>query len=166
MTIKERKKFILDNFKNYEYNLNETILIDIRINIFRRKNNLPDLIYIRNSRLPDFILNEPSIMKLFVDQNIYKLSNKEYLFKYPINEIKNKFMNKDKNILDILRKDILNRIEIIIQGKIEYVYIYDYSYNDYKSEINSLDYGFNINNTYNEDISFSKINSNEKYFIE
>ena len=165
MTIKERKKFILDNFKNYENILNDEFIIDDTKNPYRKKNNIPDLTYIENNRLPDFILNEPSIMKLYPDQNIYKLSNKEYILKYPINEFENKVINEDKSICDILRKDNLNIIQIIFQDNIKYIYIYDYSYKDYKLEINSSDYGNDIGYSYN-DVPIPEINSKIEYYIE
>ena len=41
---------------------------------------------------PNFIINEPGEIMLYPEKNIYKLSNKEYLFIYP----KSKFLSKQR----------------------------------------------------------------------
>ena len=65
---------------------------------------------------------------LWPDKNIFKLSNKKYLFKYPIGKFEINFKNKDKNILSILLKDNLNHIQIITYQNIEYIFIYELDY--------------------------------------
>ena len=68
-------------------------------------------------------------MTLFPEENIFKISNKEYLFKYPIGEFEKKFKNSDVNIINILLKDILNYIQIVTQKESEYIFIIEKSFN-------------------------------------
>ena len=121
---KERKKYIKRNYENFDckmkyYNLS---LIE-KINDFRVQNNLQKFKIEVNNKIPYFIAQPPAIIVLFNNQNIFKLSNKEYLLRYPAVEFEILFKNKDKNIISILSKNNLNHIQIITQNKIEYIYI-------------------------------------------
>ena len=49
-------------------------------------------------------------MKVFKYKHIFKLSNKKYLFLYPINEFKNKYENKEHIIINIILLETLNQI--------------------------------------------------------
>ena len=63
-------------------------------------------------------------MKVFKYKHIFKLSNKKYLFLYPINEFKNIFANKE-HIINIILLENLNQILIIEYNDFEYVLIYE-----------------------------------------
>ena len=121
---KERKKYIKRNCKNFEYKMNNYIfnLIE-KINAFRVKNNLQKFAIEGYNKIPDFIVQPSSIIILFNKQNIFKLSNKKYLLRYPLGEFEELYKNKDKNIINILSKNNLNHIQMITQNKIEYIYI-------------------------------------------
>jgi len=120
----ERKKYIKRNYKNFDFKMKyyKLILIE-KINDFRVQNNLQKFKIEENNKLPYFIVQPPSIIMLFNNQNVFKLSNKEYLLRYPAFEFEKLFKNKDKNIISILSKNNLNHIQIITQNKIEYIYI-------------------------------------------
>ena len=53
------------------------------------------------------------------------MSNKKYLFRYPIGDFATKFRNKDNNILSIFLKDNLNHIQIIVYQNVEYIFAYE-----------------------------------------
>ena len=53
------------------------------------------------------------------------MSNKKYLFRYPIGDFATKFRNKDNNILSIFLKDNLNHIQIIVYQNVEYIFVYE-----------------------------------------
>ena len=120
----EKREFLLNNYKNMTYNftLEQKYLI-ISINKFRKENNLSKLFVHKVKRIPDYIMNEPAQIMMDSQNNFFKLSNNEYLFRYPIGEFENKFKNKDTNILSALLNEKLNYINIITKGNTEYVYI-------------------------------------------
>ena len=123
---KERKQLVLDNYKDFKYNISHQQKELIKtINDFRGINNIPLLGICQCRQIPDFLINESSEVMMFPDQNIFKLSNKKYLFKYQNGIFEICFKNKDKNILSILFKDNLNHIQIITHQNIEYILIYE-----------------------------------------
>ena len=121
---KERKKYLKRNCKNFEYKMKpyNSVLIQ-SINNFRMTNNLQKFSFEGYKKIPAFIVQPPAIIMIFNEQNIFKLSNKEYLLRYPIGKFEVLFRNKDKNIISILSKNNLNHIQIIVQNKVEYIYI-------------------------------------------
>ena len=125
MSERDRKTFLLDNYKNikYETTSDQINLIKI-INEFRENNNLPKLLNNRLISIPYFIMNEPAEIMINPDQHFFKLSDKEYLFKYPIGEFEINFNNRDINILAILSNANLNHIKIITKKNFEYIYIF------------------------------------------
>ena len=62
--------------------------------------------------------------------NIIKLGSRSYLFKYNIGEFEMKFRQQEKDIINILLKDNLNRIVVIYQNMNEFILIYE-SYKHY-----------------------------------
>lgn len=135
MNEKERKTFILNNFKNMKYKktLDQKYLIKI-INEFRENNKLPKLSVDQYNYIPELIMKEPVEIILNKEQNIFKISNKEYIFKYPINEFEKKFKNKDINIINILLNDKLNHIKVITKNNYEYVLLYQLSFMELNKE--------------------------------
>jgi hypothetical protein len=95
------------------------------INDYRGINNIPLLGVCHCYEIPDFIINENSEVMLYNEQNIFKISDKKYLFKFPVGEFENLFDKKDKNIIDIILKENLNHIQILTLGLFEYIFIYE-----------------------------------------
>lgn len=118
-----------ENYFNYKINGDQQKLIAL-INNFRIKNGLRKLNYNKNESLDEYFITEVQD-RFYCFENIINLSNNKYLLIYPIEEIKKNFlMNKD--IIEILLKDILDKILVLNKGNYEYILIYKFSpiYND------------------------------------
>ena len=123
---KERKRFISDNYHNFEIcNYNESS-IDMCLNMVKEKYDIPKFEKYEIRKIPDFMLDEPGEMMLYPDRNIFKLSNKGYIFKYPIGEFETVLINNsDKNVEKILSKENLTFYQIITQKKNEIIYVFE-----------------------------------------
>ena len=122
---KDKNKLIFkkENMEEYSYNLNfDQILLIGKLNDIRYQNHLRALEYHEEEKLPDFIKNPKTLLILFPNENIYKLSTNLYIFKY----LKNEFQNhlNDREILNIITIDFLDRISILEQNDIEFISIY------------------------------------------
>ena len=75
--------------------------------------------------LPDFIKNEKTKMFFYPNEKIYKLSPNFYVFKY----LKDEFQNhiNDKEILNIIKNELLNQFEILEKNEFEYIFLYKYN---------------------------------------
>ena len=145
---KQQLQYILKRYKFIEYVLTkDQIDLIILINKFRKNINLEKLLFDKNNRLPNFIINKPVIIMLNPTQNFFQLSKKEYLFRYHIGEFKIKFQNKENNIITILSKIDINYIKIIGQEEYEYIYLSELLYN----EILDIGESKRNNNQKNED---------------
>ena len=80
------------------------IKIIVSINDFRGIRYLHELKECNISQIPEFLINELSVVMMWPEQHIFKLSNKKYLFKFPTGQFEINFNNKDKNIISILLK--------------------------------------------------------------
>ena len=168
LTKTERKKYISDNSKNFIYKITkeEKELIN-SINKFR-KSKYRDKLYICGySTIPDFFDNESTEVMINTEQNIFKLSNKEYLFKYKVGIFKNNF-NNDKRIIDILVKFNLNHIQIINQRGIEYIFVYEknscrHHETNFRENSDNRIFSLNSNDNYN---SYSEYNHKTKNYSE
>jgi hypothetical protein len=130
MSKKAKNKFISDNKYNFQISLSKSQLDLISlINEFREKNNLEKLKIDWDKKLPNFILNETSELMMF-PFNIIKLGRYKYLFKYNIGEFEVKFRQNEKDIINILLENNLNRIIIIYQNMNEFILVYE-SYKHY-----------------------------------
>ena len=110
---------------NLEYNyLKEDFKVLIKINNFREKNNLPK--FEKDNYLPDFIIHEISEVILNNSPYILKLSKNKYIMKYELGTFNYYFQNNNPDLLKILLKKDLNTINIITQGNIQYILLYDY----------------------------------------
>ena len=80
----KRKKFILNNYHNYEYIISseEENIVNL-INNFRILKGLQKLEFKRIKTIPEFIINKPSELFLNSSENIFKLSDTKYLIRYP-----------------------------------------------------------------------------------
>ena len=159
----ERKNFILNNYKFFQCSESQNLnyLKDSYINEYRKNNNILTLISNEDKTIPDFIINEPGEIMLFPEHNFFKLSNKEYLFKYN-DELENKIKNKDKDIMEILLKENINSIKsIITKGNKEYILLFS-SPKKYNVDLsNDKEEGY----LYKEK-PFVEINVITKYFYE
>ena len=86
---KKRKKYVLENYDKYIYEIldRQYDLINA-INVLRMKNNIPKLKFSLKENIPTFMIKKPVDIILYPTKNIFELSNKTYLFRYPVNEFK------------------------------------------------------------------------------
>ena len=125
MNEKSKKNYLLNHFNEFLFfHSEQQIQLIDSINKFRIENNIGKLKYKENENIPDFIVKEPSEMKLFKYKHIFKISNKKYLFKYPNDEFQKEFNQRNSEILKILLLEDLNKILIIKNGNYEYIFIY------------------------------------------
>ena len=124
--IKQKKKeFILNNKNRYIINIteNEKDLVSL-INKYRKENNIDELVYDKKIFFDELIIDKYSEHILVKNENIFKLSNTNYLFRYPVGEFAKKFNERNKDIINILLKVSLNKIIIIIKNNIEFINIF------------------------------------------
>ena len=122
---KEKKKYILDNKNKYKINISkcqEKIIHSI--NNFRKNNNIDELIYDKEISFGDLIIDKYSEPIILKDQNIFKLSDTNYLFKYTVGVFIKEFNAKKLDIINILLKDNLEKIIIIERNNIEFINIF------------------------------------------
>ena len=138
-----KEYFLFNDFKNYtnkiEYIRNlankfnylysdEDLNVISLINNFRIRNDLDELEV--KSNLPRCIIDEPTKFIFYDNENIFKLSNNKYLLKYKIGLFNIDFHKNNKEIMNILLISNLNTINIITQGKTQYILLYDKEFED------------------------------------
>ena len=121
----EKRKYILNNKNIYSVSISRSQkdLIAL-INKFRIENNIDELNYDIIITFNDLIFDRYSEPILHSNENIFKLSNEQYLLKYALNEFETRFNNKEKMITNILLNDYLNKIIIIEKDNIQFIFIY------------------------------------------
>ena len=121
-SIENKRKYFESkvNDLEIEYSRNDLNLIE-SINNYRQKNNLNDLII--DCKIPNFIIKESTEIILSAS-NIIKISNIKYLFRLNIEDDFEK-IKEDENIINILLKPFINKINIAQQGKIKYMTVYE-----------------------------------------
>ena len=121
----KKKEFILNNKNRYIINIteNEKDLVSL-INKYRKENNIDELVYDKKIFFDELIIDKYSEHILVKNENIFKLSNTNYLFRYPVGEFAKKFNERNKDIINILLKVSLNKIIIIIKNNIEFINIF------------------------------------------
>ena len=121
----KKKEFILNNKNRYIINIteNEKDLVSL-INKYRKENNIDELVYDKKFFFDELIIDKYSEHILVKNENIFKLSNTNYLFRYPVGEFTKKFNERNKDIINILLKVSLNKIIIIIKNNIEFINIF------------------------------------------
>ena len=130
----EKRKYILDNKNNYTIE-NNKVLIN-QINKFRNENDIDDLNWDVEIYFKDLIMDKYSESFLYDYENIFKLSNRKYLLKYPSDEFKTRFNNRDKNVISILLNVNVNKIIIVEKNSIIFIFLYDQiTYNKYNNII-------------------------------
>ena len=120
-----RKRYIINNKNRFEiFNpIDKEDLINA-INDFRTENNIKKLIYDERIYFEDLVFDKYSEHILFDSKHNYKMSSKNYLFIYPINEFKKRFNKKEKNIINILLSKNFARILIIEKDNDEFIFLY------------------------------------------
>ena len=123
---KERKRFISDNYSKFKlYNQNE-VGISMYLNMVKTKYHIPQFEKYDIQRMPKYIMDEPGEMMLYPDRNIFKLSNKDYIFRYPIGEFENILRkNSDDNVKNILSKDNLTFYQVITKNDKEIINVFE-----------------------------------------
>ena len=122
--LNKKEKYALifkkENIEQYFYKLNENqINLINKINDIRKQYNLSPSKYSEYENLPEFLINEKTELNFYPYQNIYKLNEGLYIFKYPKNEF-HKLLNT-KEILNIITNDLLDKIYIIEQNNFEFI---------------------------------------------
>ncbi len=125
MKLEEKKRYILNKakemtFMNFQNEKNIKI-IQSSINDYRKENKLDDLKYVDG--LPEFVIYGNSLVKFTLD-NILKIGDKKFLFKYPSGEFLKQLNEKNKNILNILSIDYLKEMKIVTKENEEYILVY------------------------------------------
>ena len=117
-----RKKFVSEKCKLFKYHntLEERDILQI-INSKRSSTNLLKLAVNTTDEIPNFILNKPTELMLNPFQNIIKISEKQFLFKYPVGTFMNYLNKNNEQIFDIILKKNLNNIQMVTQK--DYLYI-------------------------------------------
>ena len=141
-----------ENMKKYRYVLDnaQKELIN-KINKIRKQNNIKELKYDVLQQIPDYIINNKTELIFYKDKNVYEFSNNYYLIKYPISEFQSEI--KDKNIINILKSDFLDRINIMRKDNYEYIALYNNQFNENNNDENNKN--ININS---RKIDLSQIN--------
>lgn len=170
----ERKRFISDKSKEYkmnsfnpEYGMNTLIMW---INIYREQHKLLNIRFDNSGIIPNFIIKEPTEMLLHQEDNIIKLSNKEYLFKMDMHHMLNEITGKNNEILNIIRKKNLNCINYLYINKKHYIILFEIEYNKYDNLIyynnNDNHDSFNFSLGKKKKFEFRNIGSEKKVFNE
>ena len=123
-----------ENMKKYRYVLDnaQKELIN-KINKIRKQNNIKELKYDILQQIPDYIINNKTELIFYKDKNVYEFSNNYYLIKYPISETQKEI--NDKNIINIIKIDFLDSVNIIRKDNYEYILLYKNNHNNKKSNI-------------------------------
>ena len=131
-----------ENIEKYEYELNDNqINLIHKINDIRKQNNIPELEYFKREKVPCYLINPKPQLIFYQKQNIYKISNDLYIFKYPKNEMQ--ILLNNKEIINIIKIDFLYEINVIEQYNNEIISIYN---NRTINNINKLNNNIAINN--------------------
>ena len=123
---KSKNEFVFkkENVENYRYKLNENQINTInKINDIRKNNNIPELKFDKKEIIPHFMINPKLQLVFHPKENIYKISGNSYIFKYDKDEFQN-LLNK-KEIINIIKIDYLNEINIVEQNDTEFIFIFN-----------------------------------------
>ena len=154
----EKRKYFLNRKNFYKISISaEQKKIINEINKFRKENNIDKLNYDKVIYFKDLLIDKYSELFLYDHENIFKISNNNYVLKYSISEFKDIFNNKEKNLTEILLNDHLKKI-IIIEKNDFYLIILKGIY--YDNSFNSV----NIINEDSEYRSFA-LGDNETTYI-
>ena len=103
MDSEAKKRYILTKTKEMtlmnSQNEENIKIIQSAVNKYRKENKLDDLKYVDG--LPEFVIYGNSLVK-FTLNNILKIGDKKFLFRYPSGEFLKQLNEKNKNILNIL----------------------------------------------------------------
>ena len=112
--------------------------------------------YFEKEKLPEFIINEKTQLIFNNYDNMFKLSENFYVFKYRINEFQNFLYNNQ--ILNIITIETLKEINIIQQNNFEFISIYDeLNRNQNYNYIPRIQIDINTNNNANTQDKFNEL---------
>ena len=138
--------FKKENMEKYIWILDETQLRLIsKINLLRKKNNIPELKSYYEQNLPDYIINKKTELIFYKENYIYKFSKNYYLIKYPTSECQKDI--SDSKYINILSIDFLDKINIMRKDNYEYIMLYNDQFNE--NDNNSFRRENNENNNIN-----------------
>ena len=146
---KDKIKIIFkkENMEKYRYAFDYSqIKLIYKINKLRRQNNIPEFQYNEEQKFPENIINSKTELFFYEEKDIYKFSTNCYLIKYPISKCQKDI--KDKNIINILTIDFLDKINIMRKDNYVYIALYNNKFNE----------NYNNINTYSRRIRLSQIN--------
>ena len=94
MEKKERKKYILENKNNYKitFSTDDKMLIGL-INKLREVNNIDELIFDREIFFKDLIIDKYAEPIFSENKEIFKISDTNFLFKFPVGVFKKRLYN-------------------------------------------------------------------------
>ena len=92
------------------------------INDYRLKKNLNELIY--DKKIPEFIIKGNTEI-ILTNSNIIKLSDIKYVLKFKEEFVNFERMRNITDIMNILKKPFLNKINLVQQGNNKYITIYE-----------------------------------------
>lgn len=121
---KKRKKYVLDNCLHFKYrNTSEERNIINKINIKRGINNLRNLVVDETYEIPNIFINWPTELMLNPEKNIFQISQRKFLFKYPVGTFLSHFNNKNEQSINILLRNHLNHIQIVTRNNYQYIFV-------------------------------------------
>ena len=92
------------------------------INDYRLKKNLNELIC--DKKIPEFIIKGNTEI-ILTNSNIIKLSDIKYVLKFKEEFVNFERMRNNTDIMNILKKPFLNKINLVQQGNNKYITIYE-----------------------------------------
>ena len=161
-----RKKYINENCKNFEYDITEDQINLIKlINSYREKYEIQKYIFKNVPNIPQDMLTMPSEAIFFNYGNIFNLGHNKYMLRYLKGKLENDLVNENKDIINIITKDNLNNIHIVNRGD-EYEYIYIWEANDDNNANNDYKIEIGKENKENNYVKFETINIKTKLLSE
>ena len=135
----QKRKYLLDNSDLFEIKISSFLenLIS-SINKIRKDNDIEELIYDKKIHFKDLIFDKYSGLIFYDKQNIFKLSNGNYLLKYPTEEFQTRLNNKEKNLINIILNDYLNKICIIEKNNILFISIFNSRINPFPNNYSDI----------------------------
>ena len=122
----QKRVMLLQNINLFQIKISEKEKnIISSINKFRIDNTIDELKYDNLIGFKDLIFDKYSEPIINNNENIFKLANESYLLKYPSNEFETKFNKGEKNIINIILKDYLNKIIIVEKENILFIFIFN-----------------------------------------
>ena len=119
----DKRKYISSIANTFEIKNSDNDLKLIKsINYFKLKKNLNELIC--DKKIPEFIIKGNTEI-ILANSNIIKLSDIKYVLKFKEEFVDFERMRSNTSIMNILKKNFLNKINIVQQGNTKYITIFE-----------------------------------------